>query len=198
MDPIVTGFSIIGKGGSQAVSRGSHTRSIIQGGENIICSDVITHVLINSGELTLENDSIPLNPLDTETLMVASLDESFLASDENTLSTSIIEASRPNQSRIIDPGMNEDLSSRDDVRSTVQNDAGEADKLDAAVQISSPNEWNAAPTRIVEGSPKSIFPKIVKKSDSSEQRNLTDSLSVHTPELVLLRHTPMQADNVGE
>ena len=28
--------------------------------------------------------------------------------------------------------------------------------------------------------------------------NLVNSLSVHTPELVLLRHTPMQTDNVGE
>ena len=28
--------------------------------------------------------------------------------------------------------------------------------------------------------------------------NFTNSLSVHTPELVLLRHTPMQTDNVGE
>ena len=28
--------------------------------------------------------------------------------------------------------------------------------------------------------------------------NLANSLSVYTPELVLLRHTPMQTDNVGE
>ena len=28
--------------------------------------------------------------------------------------------------------------------------------------------------------------------------NLANSLSVHTPELILLRHTPMQTDNVGE
>ena len=28
--------------------------------------------------------------------------------------------------------------------------------------------------------------------------NLTNSLSVHTPDLVLLRHTPIQTDNVGE
>ena len=28
--------------------------------------------------------------------------------------------------------------------------------------------------------------------------NLANSLSVHTPELVLLRHIPMQTDNVGE
>ena len=33
MDPIVTGFGIIGRGGPWAISGGSHTESIIQGGE---------------------------------------------------------------------------------------------------------------------------------------------------------------------
>ena len=70
MYPIVTGFGIIGKGGSWAISGGSHTQSIIQGGENIIRSDVINHVLTNSGELTLECDSFTLDPLKAETLNV--------------------------------------------------------------------------------------------------------------------------------
>ena len=39
--------------------------------------------------------------------------------------------------------------------------------------------------------------KVVEKSDLSEQMNLTNSLRVYTPELVLLRHTPMQTENVG-
>ena len=52
--------------------------------------------------------------------------------------------------------------------------------------------------RIVEGSLESIFRKVVEKSDSSERMNLANSLSVHTPELVLLRRTPMQTDNVDE
>ena len=51
--------------------------------------------------------------------MVAYLDEPFLASDGNVRSASIIGASRPDKSRIIAPGMNEDILSRDDVRSTV-------------------------------------------------------------------------------
>ena len=71
-------------------------------------------------------------------------------------------------------------------------------QLDASVQRSSSDKWNAAPSRIVEGSPKSIFREIVEKSDSSERMNLANSLSVHTPELVLIRHTPMQTDNVGK
>ena len=130
--------------------------------------------------------------------MVAPLDEPFLASDGNIRSASIIEANRPDQSRIISPGMNKDISSIDDVRSTVRSDTGEADKLDAAVQRSSSDKWNAATSQIVEGSPKSIFLEIVEKSDSSERMNLANSLSVHTPELVLLRYTSMQTDNIGE
>ena len=130
--------------------------------------------------------------------MVASLDEPFLESNGNVRSESVIGASRPDQSRIIAPGMNGDILSRDDVWSTVRSDVGEADELDDAVQKSSSDEWNAAPSRILEGSPESIFREIVEKSDSSEQMNLSNSLSVHTPELILLRHTPMQTDNVGE
>ena len=94
--------------------------------------------------------------------------------------------------------MNEDISSRDDVRSTVRNDVGKADKLDAAVQQSLTNESNTASLRIVEGSPESIFCKVVEKSDLSERMNLANSLIVYTPELVLLRHTPMQIENVGK
>ena len=110
--------------------------------------------------------------------MVAPLDEPFLASDGDIRSTSIIGASRPDQSRIIDPGMNEDISSRDDVRSTVRSDVGEADKMDTAIQKSSSNKWNAAPSQIVEDSLKSIFPEIVEKSDSSERMNLANSLGI--------------------
>ena len=93
--------------------------------------------------------------------MVAPLDKPFLASNGNVRSASIIGASRPDQSRIISPGMNEDISSIDDVRNTVQNDVGEAGKLDATFQKSFSNEWNTASLRIVEGSPESIFRKVV-------------------------------------
>ena len=145
MEPVVTGFCIIGQRGSQTISGGSHTQSIDQGGENIIRSNVITHVLTNSGEFTLKRNSFTFDQLKPETLMVAPLNEPFLASDGDILSTSIIEASRTDQSRIVAPGMNADISSRDDVRSTVQSYVGEADKLDAAVQQSSSDKWNAAP-----------------------------------------------------
>ena len=74
--------------------------------------------------------------------MVASLVESFLTSNGNLRSASVIGASRPDQSRIISPGINEYISSRYDVQSTVRNDVGEADKLDATVEQSLTDEWH--------------------------------------------------------
>ena len=105
MDPFVTGFGIIEQGGSQTISSESHTQSIVQEGENIFCSNVITHVLTNSGELTLESDYFSFNPLKAETLMVAPLNEPFLAIDGDVRSSSIIGANRINQSRIVAPGI---------------------------------------------------------------------------------------------
>ena len=66
--------------------------------------------------------------------MVTSLVKPFLASNGNIRSASIIGASQPDKGRIIAPGMNGDIYGRDDIWSTVQNDTGKADKLDAFVQ----------------------------------------------------------------
>ena len=115
MDPVVTLFDFIGQGRPRAISGGTHTQSIIQGRENIFHSDVITHMLTNPDQVSLESDSFLFNPLQAKTLMVTSLVESFLASNGNVRSASIIGASRPDQSMIFAPGMNEYISSRDDV-----------------------------------------------------------------------------------
>ena len=136
MEPVVTGFGIIGQGGSRTITGGSHTQIIVQGGENIILSDIIIHVLTNSGELTLESDYFSFDPLKAETLMVAPLNEPFLASDGDVCSTSIIGASRPDQSRIVAPGMNEYISIRYNVQSTVRSDVIKADKPNTAIQRS--------------------------------------------------------------
>ena len=133
MDPVVTGFGVIGQGGSRTISRGSHTQSIVQGGGGIICSDVITHVLTNSSEVTLESDSFMFKPLKAKTLMIAHLIEPFPKSDGDVRSTSVIGASGPDHSRIVAPGINKDISSRNDVRSTARSDVSEAVKLDTAV-----------------------------------------------------------------
>ena len=95
MDPIVTEFDFIGQGGPRAISRGTHTQSIIQGGGNIVYGDFITHMLTNTDQMLLESDYFLFDPLQAKTLMVASLVESFLTSNGNVRSASIIGASRP-------------------------------------------------------------------------------------------------------
>ena len=192
MDPVVTGLGIIGQGVLWDIIGGNRTQSIIQGGGNIVRSDVITHVLTNQDKVTLITDSLTFDPLKAQTIMVASLIKLFLTSNGNVRSASVIGASRPNHSRIFAPWMNKDIYSRDDVRSTVQNDVGKADKLDAAVQRYSTDEWNTASSQIEEDIPESIFCKVVEKSDLSERMNLANYLSVQTTKLVLSRHTPMQ------
>ena len=78
-------------------------------------------MLTNPTQVSLGSDSFPFDPEQAQTLMVTSLIEALMASNGNILSASIFGASRTNQSRIFAPGMHEDISSRDDVRSTVRN-----------------------------------------------------------------------------
>ena len=80
---------------------------------------------------------------------------------------------------------------------SVRIDVGEADKLDTVVQRYSNNERNTASSQIEEESLESIFPKIIKESNSSERMNLVNSLIIETPKLVSFRHSPMETDNVG-
>ena len=133
VDPVVTGVGIIGQGGPRDISGGSITQSIIHGGESIIRSNVIMHVLTNSSEMTHKSDLFTFNPLKAQTLVIAPLTEPFLTSDRDVRLTSLIGDSRPNHSSIGTPFMNKDIWSRDDALS-VQSDVGELNKLDTAVQ----------------------------------------------------------------
>ena len=198
MDPFLTGVGIIGQGGTWTISGVSISQSIIQGGGGIICSNVITHVLTNSSKMTLERYYFSFDPLKSQMLVIAPLTKPFLISDRDVCMPSVIGAIRTNHSRIDNPFMNKYISSRDDILSTVWSDIGEAEKLDTAVQRSSTDKRNTAPSRIEEGSPKIIFTEIFEESNSSERMNLAKSLGVQTPKLVLLRHPPMQTDNVGQ
>ena len=130
--------------------------------------------------------------------MVVSLIEVILANNGNIRSTSILGASQTNQRWIFAPGMHEDISSRDDVRSTVSNDVREADKIDTTVDRSTTYEQNTASSQIEECTPKSIFRKGIKKLDPSDQMNLANSLRVQTPDLVSFRDPIIQTDNVPD
>ena len=128
--------------------------------------------------------------------MVTSLIEALLESNGNIRSTSILGESRTNQSRIFAPGTNGNISSRDDVRSTVRNHVGKADKLNTTVDRPLTNERNTASSQIEECTPKSFFRKSIKKLDSSDRMNLANSLRVQTPDLVSFRDPTIQTDNV--
>ena len=197
MDPVVTGVGIIGKGGPQTISGGRISQSIIQGGKSIIRSNVITHVLTNSSEMTFKSDSFAFDPIKAKTLVIVPLTEPFLTSDRDVRTTSVIGDNRTNHIRIGTPLMNKYIWSRYDALSTVQSDVGKLNEPDTVVRQSLTDKRNTAPSQIEEGSLKSIFTEIVNESNSSERMNLANSLGVQTPKIVSFRHTPMQTDNVG-
>ena len=120
-------------------------------------------MLTNPTQVLLGSDSFPFDPEQVQTLMVTSLIESLLASNGNIRSTRILGASQTNQSRILAPGMHEDISGIDNVQSTVRNDVGEADKPETTVDGTSTGERNTAYLRIEECTPKIIFRKSIKR-----------------------------------
>ena len=164
--------------------------------EDTIHGDVITHMITNPSQVSLKSDSFQFDTEQAQTLMVTSLIEVLLASNGNIHSTSILGASRNNQSRIFDPGMHGDISGRDYVRSTVRNDVREADKIGTTVDGPMTDERNTASSRIEECTPKSIFRKEIKKLDSSSRTNLANSGRINTPDLVSFRDPTIQTDNV--
>ena len=91
--------------------------------------------------------------------------------------------------------MHEDIPGRNDLRSTVRNDVGEAEKLDTTVDGPMTDKRNAAPFRIKQCTPESIFRKEIKNIDLSSRVNFANSSGVEDPELVLLRDPTIQTDN---
>ena len=70
--PAVNRVGIIGRGG-----RGI-TQCMINGGTDIISSNVVTDVLMDSSKMIFKTDTFPLNPFMSQTLVIASQDESTL------------------------------------------------------------------------------------------------------------------------
>ena len=60
-NPIVTELNVIGQGGSRAIIGGTHTQSIIEGREEIIHGDVITHMITNPRQVSLKGNSFPFD-----------------------------------------------------------------------------------------------------------------------------------------
>ena len=89
-NPVVAELDLIGQGGPRAVSGETHTQSIIEGRENIVHADVITHMLTNPTQVSLGSDSFPFDPEQAQTLLVTSLIEALLLSNGNIRSASIL------------------------------------------------------------------------------------------------------------
>ena len=100
----------------------------------MLLSDVITQLIMDHGQMSLKGDSFPFDKEETPMLMLTYFVEAFLTRNRNIRTTSIAGTRRPNHSRIFLPGMHEDISGRDNVRSTVRNDVQIADKLDTTVE----------------------------------------------------------------
>ena len=169
---------------------------MISGGAKIISSNVITDVLADSSNMILKSDSFSLDPLKSQTLVIASQNEPFISCDRNVHASSGIGDSRIDHCRIGTPSVNKEIWSVDD-NFSVRSDGGEADKLDTSVQRYSTNERNTASLRIEKESLISVFSKIVEESKSRERMNLANSEIVEPPKLVSFRHPPMETDNVG-
>ena len=82
--------------------------------------DFITHMITNPRQVSLKGDSFPFDKEQAQRLMLTSLLEAIMARNRNIGTTSILGARRTNQSQIFSPGMHEDISGRDNVRSTFQ------------------------------------------------------------------------------
>ena len=105
---------------------------------------------------------------------------------------------RIDQSRILAPTVYENVSCGDNVRSTVLNNVRELDELDTTIDGPTTNENHTACLRNVEYTPKHILRKNIKKLDPSSWMNFADSSTVETPELLLLRDTPVNTENVPD
>ena len=75
VNPAVTVVVIIGRGGCGI------TQGIINGGTCIISSNVVTDVLTDTNKMVFRTDTFPLNPFKSQTLVIASQDESTLSSN---------------------------------------------------------------------------------------------------------------------
>ena len=82
---------------------------MISGGTSIIISNVITDVLTDSSKMILKIDLFPLNPLKSQTLVIASQNEPFMSCNRNVRASSEIGNSRIDHGRIGTPFVNKTI-----------------------------------------------------------------------------------------
>ena len=74
---------MIRQGGPRAVIVRTHTQSIIEGREDIIHGDIITHMITNTSQVLLKSDYFPFEQEQAQTLMV---ERKIIAFEQNLAS----------------------------------------------------------------------------------------------------------------
>ena len=103
VDPSIIGVGIIGRGGSGI------TQGMINGRTGIISSNVVTDVLTDSSKMIFRTDTFPLDPFKSQTLVIASQDESTLSINRIVRTSSDIGNSRIDHGRIGTPIVNKNI-----------------------------------------------------------------------------------------
>ena len=128
--PVVTELNLIGQGNPRTIESGIHTQSIFDRTSEIIQSDIMTHLVTDLNQMSLKSKSFPFHRKEASTLIFAPFLEAFLTRNGHIRTTGIIGTSRPYHSRILTPGMNENILSENNVTTTVRSDVRVMEKLD--------------------------------------------------------------------
>ena len=142
--------------------------------------------------MPLKSNSFPFHKKEASTLMFTPFIESFLTHNGHIRTAGIIGTSRPNHSRILPPGMNEDILSGNNVQTTVRSDVQIANELDTTVKGFTTDKRNTESSGIIVSAPRSIFIKESEQFDSSGRMNLANSIPVETPYLYLSGTRPFR------
>ena len=164
--------------------------------EKSIFKNVVTDVLTDSSKTIFRNDTFPLDPYKSQTLVIASQNEPTLSCNRIVCASSDIGNTRIYHGSIGTPIVNKNIWSEDD-NFRVKIDVDEGDKLNTIVQRYPTNERSTASLQNEEEIIASIFYKIVKESNSSKRMKLANSLSIESPKLVHFGHPPIYTKNVG-
>ena len=132
--PVVTELNLIGQGNPQTIESGIHTQSIIDRTSEIIQSDIMTHLVTDHSQTSLKSKSFPFHKKEAPTLMFTPFVQAFLTRNGRIRTTGKIGTSRPDHSRILTPGMNEDILSGNNVTNTVRSDVRVTEKLDTTIE----------------------------------------------------------------
>ena len=147
--------------------------------------------------MPLKRNSLPFHKKEAPTLMFTAFIEAFLTCNGHIRTTGIIGTSRPDHSRILTPGMNEDILSGNYVTTTVRSDVRVMEKLNTVVEAFTSNDRNMEPSGIIESAPESVFVKKNEQFDLSGRVDFAKSVPVESPDLVSFRDPPVETHNVA-